>query len=140
MLQLSLTCAQVVHKKTGFTVMQKGGRSAYVLQVQTLMVEMHGAAANDLADGDSGCDNRSVRRARQPTAANGGGGRKRKAAMLTNDCGDEWGADEEFEVEAIVGTRVSLGVRAGDMGRKGEKLYRIIWKGYLPEVRGELSL
>ena len=65
---------QGVHKKTGFTVTQKGGRSAYVLQVQTLMLEMHGASANDLADGDSGCEKRSVRRARQPTAAGGGGG------------------------------------------------------------------
>ena len=57
----------MVHGKTGFTVTQKGGRGAYVLQVQTLMLEMHGAAANDLVDGDSACENRSVRRARQPT-------------------------------------------------------------------------
>ena len=41
---------------------------------------------------------------------------------------------EVFEVEAIVGTRVSQGKKAGDAGRKGEILYRIVWKGYLPEA------
>ena len=126
-----------MHKKTGFTVTLKGGRGAYVLQVQTLMLEMQGAAANDLADGDSGCENRSVRRARQPTAVDGGSGgdRKRKAATSDSDCGDTWEEDDIFKVEAIVGTRISKGKRAGDPGRKGETLYCVIWEGYLPEVR-----
>ena len=55
---------QLVHKKTGFYVSQKN-REAYVLQVQALMSEMYGgASANDLVDGDSGVENRSVRRRR----------------------------------------------------------------------------
>ena len=46
--------------QTGFVVTQKD-RAAYVLQVQSLMSEALGPAANDLKDGDSGVAGRGVR-------------------------------------------------------------------------------
>ena len=44
--------------------------------------------------------------------------------------------EDEFEVEAIVGTRVSAGPKADKTERypKGTKLYRVIWKDYAAEA------
>jgi len=44
----------------------------------------------------------------------------------------EYKDGEEFEVEAIVGTRISAGPRADKSERfpKGTKLFRIVWKGF----------
>ena len=62
--------------------------------------------------------------------ASGGGGKKsKKSKKLSNDCGDSWDEDEEFEVEAIVGTKVSAGKKE-DGFRKGVTLYRVVWKDY----------
>ena len=43
--------------------------------------------------------------------------------------GASWDADEEFMVEAIVGTKVSAGVKE-DGFRKGLLLYQVVWKDY----------
>ena len=45
--------ARKLKGETGFTVTQKD-REAYVLQLQALIFEAHGAQANDLDDGDAG--------------------------------------------------------------------------------------
>ena len=86
--------------------------------------------ANDLQAGDEGVG-QGFRRKAAPGPRKGGKGKKRK---LANDCGDEWDADAEFEVEAIVGTRTSAGTRAGDVGRKGDTLYKIVWAGWAAET------
>ena len=115
-----------------FTATQKN-RTNYVLQLQSLLTEEHGAAANDLDQGDDGTAPVGVVRQKKRAAGEQGGGgraRKQKTSKLTNDCGDEWEEDDEFQVEAILGTRISAGVRAGDTERKGTVLYHIAWKGY----------
>ena len=85
--------------------------------------------ANDLEAGDDGVG-QGFRRKAVPVPRKGGKGKKR---MLANDCGDEWDAEEEFQVEAIVATKISAGVQQ-DGHRKGTKLYKIIWAGYAAEA------
>ena len=48
----------------------------------------------------------------------------------------EWVDGEEYEVEAIVGTRFSVGRRANPTERysKGTKLYRVIWKNWATDT------
>ena len=129
-LQDQLKYHKLVRKATGFTVTQKN-RAAYVLQLQALLVEQHGAAANDLPEGESGIEGRGLKKRK---VSGGGGGKKgKKKAKLSNACGDSWDADEEFEVEAIVGTKVSAGVKE-DGFRKGLTLYRVVWKDYSAEA------
>ena len=61
-----------------FTVTQKGGRPAYITQLQKLIFDAEGADANDLADGDSGCGTERVVR-KQKVAQPAAPGDKRKA-------------------------------------------------------------
>ena len=70
-LQDQLKHHKLVGKKAGFTVLQPN-RSAYVLQLQALLSEVHSAAANDLPEGESGIEGRGIKR-----KASGGGGRKK---------------------------------------------------------------
>ena len=102
--------------------------------LQAILAEQFGtdkgrAAANDLQQGDEGVG-QGFRRKVAPVPRKGGKGRRRK---LANDCCDEWDAEEEFEVEAIVATKLSVGVQQ-DGHRKGTKLYQIIWAGYAAEA------
>ena len=68
------------------------------------------ADANDLADGDSGCDSDGVvrqvrkRRVERNDEGNDEGGRKRKgrARAICELNGFEWYADEKFEIERIL--------------------------------------
>eukprot|EP00965_Chrysotila_dentata_P259984 6213746-Pleurochrysis_carterae.AAC.1 len=80
--------------KTGFTL-SLPNRTAYVLQLQTLLLEAN-EDANDLKDGDSGIDSRSLRR--RATVR----GRMRRRG-LRSYMGCEWTEKKEeevFEVEA----------------------------------------
>jgi hypothetical protein len=116
-------------KKVDFTV--TGNRTALVLRLQKLLTEAHGTVANDLAAGDDGTEKASdVPRKRRAEGAQAGGKKKKKSTKRRNDCGDEWSEDEEFEVEAILATKISKGKAGGDRGRKGETLYYLAWKGY----------
>ena len=130
-----------VRKKTGFTVTQKS-RMAFVLQLQSLLSDWH-ADANDLEEGDAGIEGRGIKRKARAPAAGGscgkkggrGKGRKKQAVQYAvDDAGNEveWEDGEEYEVEAIVGTRVSVGPRADKTERysRGTKLYRVVWKGW----------
>ena len=125
-LQDQLKYHKLVLKKTGFTVTQ-ANREKYVLQLQALLVEQHGKVANDLAAGDSGVEGRGLKKRK----ANGGGGQK-KTKKKKSASGIEWDEDEEFKVEAIVGTTISEGVSVHGH-RKGTRLYKIIWDGYAAE-------
>ena len=123
------------HKKAGkkvdFTI--SGSRTALVLRLQKLLTEAHSAAANDLAAGDDGTEKASdVPRKRRAVGEQAGGRQKKqkKGGKRRNECGDEWSEDDEFEVEAILATKVSGGKKAGDRGRKGEMLYYLAWKGW----------
>ena len=122
--------------------MTQSNRTAYVLQLQTLLLEAD-PEANDLADGDGGIDGRSVKRkARSGGAADGGGGGgkgkgkgKKRRRGVTEYMGYEWTAEEEddFEVEALVGKVTADGATSyANQGKapKGTVLYRIVWKGY----------
>ena len=122
-LQDQLKYHKLVLKKTGFTATQ-ANRRAYVLQLQALLVEQHGAAANDLPEGDSGIEGRGLKK-RKAT----GGSKKKRQKKNKSTSGLEWDADEEFAVEAIVGTKISAGPK-DDNWPKGTKLYKIIWEGY----------
>ena len=131
---------KVVRKITGFTVTQKS-RMAFVLQLQSLLSDWH-ADANDLEEGDAGIEGRGIKRkARAPAGGGsngkkGGRGKKKKQAVhyAVDEEGNEveWEDGEEYEVEAIVGTRVSVGPRADKTERyaKGTKLYRVVWQGF----------
>lgn len=123
------------HKKAGKKVdfTMTGNRTALVLRLQKLLTEAHGAAANDLEEGDDGVEKVSdAPRKRRAEGEQAGGRQKKqkKGGKRRNECGDEWSQDDEFEVEAILATKVSGGKRAGDRGRKGETLYYLAWKGY----------
>jgi hypothetical protein len=92
--------------KTGFAVTQKD-RTAYVTQLQALLFAEHGRNANDLKDGDSGCDGdgvvRKVRNRRVEREEEGAGSKKRKATRAICELnGYEWYADEKFEIERIL--------------------------------------
>lgn len=118
--------------KVGFTLTQPN-RTAFVLQVQTLLLEAD-KEANDLAEGDSGIEGRNIKRKVSSAAKKG----KRKA-RVTEYMGYEWTEEEEddFEVEAIVGRLVADGSTAyANQGKakKGTILYRIVWKSYPPDM------
>eukprot|EP00965_Chrysotila_dentata_P042223 1400494-Pleurochrysis_carterae.AAC.1 len=82
--------------KTGFALFLPN-RKAYVLQLQTLLVDAN-EDANDLEDGDSGIDGRSVRR----RAAVRGRKRRRGLRFYMSYEGTEE-EKEAFEVMAVVG-------------------------------------
>ena len=120
--------------------MTQSNFTAYALQLQSLLSDWN-SDANDLSDGDLGLQRGKVERApRAPTTegSNLNGGKKGKGKKRKNYDLDEEGNEveyqdgEEFEVEAIVGTRISAGPRADKSERfpKGTQLYRIVWKGF----------
>ena len=93
------------------------------------------AAANDLKPDDSGLVGRGIKRSSAAKPAVGGKRKRasKKKGVLANACGDEWEADDEFEVEQIVGTRLSAGP-AIDNHPKGVKLFYVIWKDFAAEA------
>eukprot|EP00965_Chrysotila_dentata_P022347 739439-Pleurochrysis_carterae.AAC.1 len=107
--------------KTGFAL-SLPNRTAYVLQLQTLLIEAN-EDANDLEDGDSGINGRSVQRRAAVR------GRKLRRG-LRSYMGDAWTEEEEaFEVEAVVGKVEADGQTAyAIQGRvaAGVVLYRIV--------------
>jgi uncharacterized protein YaiL (DUF2058 family) len=132
---------KIVRKQTGFTVTQKD-RKAYVLQLQSLLSDWH-TDANDLDSGDAGIEGRGIKRkARAPAEAERGGkaggkagaGKKAPVNVALDEDGNEveWEDGEDYEVEAIVGTRISAGPKADKSERfpKGTTLYRVVWKGW----------
>eukprot|EP00965_Chrysotila_dentata_P224470 6194190-Pleurochrysis_carterae.AAC.1 len=76
--------------KHGFVVSQPN-RTAYVLQLQTLLLEVD-EDANDLEDSDSGIDDRSVRRRST-------GRSRRRRRGLTSYMGYEWTKEKEDAFE-----------------------------------------
>ena len=113
------------------------------LQLQSLIFEKFGAAANDLADGDSGLEGRAAndgkRRKRKVAAAGGGGGKKKKAKKKPNLVslnGWEWEANETFEIERLIGKMVADGGEVpGRTGvAAGTVLYKVLWKGFPPDI------
>jgi hypothetical protein len=117
---------KLVQKQTGFTVTQKN-REAYVVRLQSLM----GAGANDLKTGDAGTDAEGVVRKKRAAPAGGAKaptGKKGSATKMTNEEGDEWDEDEEFEA-VILSRKISAGMKE-DGFRKGTEIYHISWPGY----------
>ena len=126
--------------KTGFSLTHSN-RAAYVLQVQTLMVEALGPGCNDLVDGDSGVDGRGVRRRKVATdhdVSSAGGGKKKKAKStrkVVSYLGWEWYETEKFIMEKLIGKMVAEGEVPGRTGIKaGTVLYKVLWEGYPPEI------
>lgn len=122
--------------KSGFMLTQ-ANRSAYVLQVQSLMSEMLGEGCNDLADGDSGVEGRGVRRRKE--SDNHEVGHKAKKAKskvkMVSYKGWEWQADQKFEIEKLIGKMVSTGEVPGRGSVKaGTVLYKVLWKDFPPEI------
>jgi hypothetical protein len=118
--------------KAKFTATQPN-RTAYVLQLQTLLLEAD-PNANDLPAGDSGIEGRNIKR----KSSGGGSSRKRKKGMVYY-MDYEWTAEEEdtFEVETIVGMITADGTTSyANQGKakKGTILYRIVWKDYPPDL------
>ena len=94
-----------------FTVTQKGGRVGYCTQLQALLHEAHGSAANDLEGDDSGCDGdgvvRKVRK-REGTGATAGN-KKRKADGWCEIAGYWWQpAVETFLPERLLDKKVEI--------------------------------
>lgn len=97
---------QVMEKKTGFKT--TGTRVELVLAVQSLIFEKFGAAANDLAEGDSGVDGRGVRRRKiDGCGGKGKGGKRKRAANIVSLHGWEWDAKEEFVIERCASLALS---------------------------------
>jgi hypothetical protein len=123
---------KLVERKTGFTT---GGTGPTMrLLLQGMIFDKFGAAANDLADGDSGVEGRGVRRRKVGGA--GGKGKKRGRTGICSLHGWEWGADELFEIDSLIGKMVADG---GDVpGRTrvpaGTVLYKVLWAGFPPEI------
>ena len=80
-----------------------GSRAEMVATLQLFIFEKFGAAANDLADGDSGVDKESDgRRRRRKVDGAGkakGKGKGRKKGNIVSLHGWEWEASEEFIIE-----------------------------------------
>ena len=102
--------------KSGFTATQPN-RQAYCTQLQKLLFDEHGTAANDLDDGDSGCDGdgvvRKVRKRREDQdgedagEGSSSGGRKRKAGpRMCEMNGYVWPATKTFNIEKILDKKV----------------------------------
>eukprot|EP00965_Chrysotila_dentata_P173177 5715120-Pleurochrysis_carterae.AAC.1 len=87
--------------KIGFAL-SLPNRTAYVVQLQVLLLEANNEDANDLEDGDSGIDGRSVRR-----RATVRGRTRRRGLRSYTWAATEWiekeESEEAFEVEAVVG-------------------------------------
>lgn len=124
---------------TGFTVTQSN-RTAYVLQLQTLMLTAD-ADANDLPPAESGIEGRNIKRKARAadSSKRGSDRRKRKAPPGEIEyMGHFWTKEEaDFEVEALAGKVVADGtclyVNQGKV-RKGMVLYRVVWKGFPPDM------
>jgi len=131
-----------LEKKTGFKTTGSGREMRLLLQ--SLLCEKFGAAANDLADGDSGVEGRGVRRRKVEGGGKGGGkgkgkgkGSKRKKANVVSLHGWEWDADEEFDIDSLIGKMVADGTdvpgREGEAIEAGTVLYKVLWEGFPPE-------
>jgi hypothetical protein len=111
-----------VEQKMGFTTNGTGPKMRLLLQ--SLNFEKFGAGANDLPDGVSGVEGRGVRRRKVGGA--GGKGKKREWAAICLLHGWEWGAEEMFEIDRLIGRMVSDG---GEMpGRTGVPAGRVLYK------------
>ena len=109
---------KLVEKQSGFKTSGLSGRDMR-LQLQTLIFDKFGAAANDLDDNDSGLEGRAEpdgkRRARKVETEDGDGDgkggkgkkRKKKASNIVSLHGWEWEATEEFIIECIIGKMVA---------------------------------
>lgn len=134
---------KLVKKKTGFTI--NGSRIELVMKLQSLIFEQFGVAANDLPDGDAGTERGKIdglrrHRANDPGTQGGKGKKgKRKRGQIVNLYDWEWDAEEEFEIERLIGKMTCDGVTPVP-GREGEKipagtvLYRVLWLGFPPEI------
>lgn len=110
--------------------MTQKDRPGYIVQVQALMAEEDGAAANNLEDGDSGVEGRGVhRRARTAT---GSIGEKKKQKVVVNQWkGYEWDKDQEFQVLCLAGKMIADGKDIDGQKRKaGTLLYKVVWSDY----------
>eukprot|EP00966_Prymnesium_polylepis_P143995 3324443-Prymnesium_polylepis.1 len=90
-----------------------------------------GAAANDLKEGDAGTEAEGVVRKKRKAPAGGKkapAGKKGSSSKVTNEEGDEWDEDEEFEA-VILSRKISVGMKE-DGFRKGTEIYHISWPGY----------
>ena len=133
---------KLIEKKEGFKTTGSGPDMR--LQLQSLIFDKFGTAANDLADGDSGLDGRAQsdgrRRARKVASDSGGKGkgRKRKATNIVSLHGWEWDASEEFEIDRLIGKMVANGTdvpgREGEAIPAGTVLYKVLWAGFPPEI------
>jgi hypothetical protein len=100
-----------------------------------------GDGANDLADGDSGVDGRSVRRrkATDNTAQKPGMGMgRRKQGKIVSLYGWEWDSTEEWVIERLIGRMVADGSdvpgRTPGSIQAGTVLYKVLWEGFPPEI------
>ena len=77
---------------------------------------------------DSGIEGRGLKKRKASGGKKGG----KKKAKLSNSCGDSWDEDEQFAVEAIVGSK-PLETRTKFLGvwyPAGTMVYRVVWDGY----------
>ena len=89
-----------------FSVTQNN-RIAYCTQLEALLLEAHGAAANDLKGDDSGCDGDGVvRKVRKRKASGSGTGKKRKVDGWNEIAGYWWQDHETFDIERILDKKV----------------------------------
>ena len=125
---------KLLGKSTAKFTISQPNRTAYILQLQTLLLEAN-PHANDLAPGDSGIKGRNIKR---KEGAGNKAGKKRKPNERYY-MGYVWTAEEEddFEVEAIVGKLTADGVTEyANQGKAkaGTVLYRIVWQNYPPDM------
>eukprot|EP00965_Chrysotila_dentata_P166640 5501717-Pleurochrysis_carterae.AAC.1 len=111
--------------KTGFALSLLN-RTAYVLQLRTLLLEANEDANDRVEDGDSGIDGRSVRR--RATVR----GRKRRRGVRSY-MGYEWTEEEKaFEVEAVVGKVLAASQQASSSTASCGRDTHQTWCGMSP--------
>ena len=101
-------------------------------QLQFLLLKDN-PAANDLPDGDSGIEGRSIRKRGPGGAAKKRGSKKRP--LLHSYGGYEWTAEEHdgFVVDALLGKLVAGGTTSYanlDKVQAGTLIYQVMWSGF----------
>ena len=129
------------------TIKVRIGTATNLLLVANLLFEEFGATANDLPDGDSGVVGRGVRwRKADGATADGatgkakGKGKKRKKSNIVAMGEWEWDSAEEFDIDMLIGKlvvtdgKMEVPGRGTDRFLAGAILYKVLWKGFPPEV------
>jgi hypothetical protein len=114
--------------------------------MQGFIFDRFGVIANYLLEGDAGTERCKIdgrRRQRLPVEGGSGkggkGGKRKRGAHMVELHGWSWDSREEYVIEQLIGKMVVDGEtpmpgREGERIAAGSVLYRVLWKGWPPEL------